>query len=140
MPTYLVRTIDDHDLVGIFVAPNILALALLVDECVDPGDCEYQRMKPGGIMWTSPAVVVPLVFDEDDEDYTAPDPIPWSAVSLTESWQDPFYPWSNRGRWRAIGLDLEDLYGVDPEEPDDPPPKGAQGQTARILPYRKRGT
>jgi hypothetical protein len=32
MPTYLVRTIDDHDLVGIFVAPNILALALLVDE------------------------------------------------------------------------------------------------------------
>ena len=41
MPIYLVRTIDEHDLVGIFVAPNVLALALLVDECVDPGDCEY---------------------------------------------------------------------------------------------------
>jgi hypothetical protein len=52
MPIYLVRTIDEHDLVGIFVAPNLLALAMLVDECTDPGDCEYQRMKPGGIMWT----------------------------------------------------------------------------------------
>jgi hypothetical protein len=29
MPTYLVRTIDEHDLVGIFVAPNFFALALL---------------------------------------------------------------------------------------------------------------
>jgi hypothetical protein len=37
MPIYLVRTIDEHDLVGIFVTPNLLALALLVDECVDPG-------------------------------------------------------------------------------------------------------
>jgi hypothetical protein len=30
----LVRAIDEHDLVGIFVAPNLLALALLIDECV----------------------------------------------------------------------------------------------------------
>jgi hypothetical protein len=140
MPTYLVRTIDEHDLVGIFVAPNLFALALLIDECADPGVCEYQRMKPGGIMWTSPAVVVPIISDDDDEDYTAPDPIPWSAVSMTESWQDSLYDWSNKGRWRAIEFDLDDLYGG-PEEPDDPPPsKSPKGQTARILPYRKRDT
>jgi hypothetical protein len=56
------------DLVGIFVAPSLLALALPVDECVDPGVCACQRMRSGGIMWTCPAVVVPLVFDDDDED------------------------------------------------------------------------
>ena len=67
MPTYLVRTIKGHDLVGVFVAPNVFALALLVDECTDPGSCEYQRMKPGGIMWTSPAVVVPIEDDEEEE-------------------------------------------------------------------------
>jgi hypothetical protein len=38
MPTYLVRTINDRDLVGIFVAPDLFRLALLVDECTDPGD------------------------------------------------------------------------------------------------------
>jgi hypothetical protein len=141
MPIYLVRTIDEHDLVGIFVAPSLLALALLVDECVDPGVCECQRMKPGGIMWTSPAVVVPLVFDDDDEDLAGhEDPVPWSAVSLTESWSDSFYEWSNKGKWRPLEFGIDDLYGVDPEEPDDdPPPKApTQGETARILPYRKR--
>jgi hypothetical protein len=121
MPTYLVRTIDKKDLVGIFVAPDVFALALLVDECTDPADCEYQRMKPGGLMWTSPAVPVPLVFDDEDEDDLAPDPIPWSAATMTESWWDSFFEWSAHGRWRPIEFTLEDLYGIDPEEPEPPP-------------------
>ena len=138
MPTYLVRTIKGHDLVGVFVAPNVFALALLVDECTDPGDCEYQRMKPGGIMWTSPAVVVPIADDEEDEDFTSEDPIPWPAVSLTESWWNSFYGWSAKGRWRPIEFNVEDLYGIDPEEPDPPPKPTSPTETARILPYRKR--
>jgi hypothetical protein len=145
MPIYLVRTIDEHDLVGIFVAASLYALALLVDECVDPGVCECQRMRPGGVMWPDPAVVVPRVYDDDDDEDLAgdEDPIPWAAVSLTESWQDSFYPWSNKGRWRRVPFDLVDLYGVDPEEPDDdPPPKAPTSApsrtTARILPYRRR--
>ena len=68
MPVYLVRIIGTRDLVGIFVAPDVGALAMLIDECTDPGDCEYQRMRPGGLMWTSPAVPVPLAYNEDDED------------------------------------------------------------------------
>ena len=93
-------------------------------------------------MWTSPAVAVPLTYDEDGDDLGAEDPIPWAAASLTESWQDPFYPWSNKGKWRPVPFDFVDLYGVDPEEPDDdpPPPKApSPTETARILPYRKRG-
>jgi hypothetical protein len=73
---------------------------------------------------TSPAVVVPIVDDEEVEDFTSEDPIPWSAVSLTESWWNSFYGWS-KGRWLPIELDVENLYGIDPEEPDDPPPKPA---------------
>ncbi len=140
MPTYLVRTIEGHDLVGVFVAPNTFALAQLVDECTDPGDCEYQRIKPGGIMWTSPAVVIPIP-DKDDEDPTTTDPIPWSNASLTESWWNSFYELFNKGKWRPIKFDLQDLYGIDPEEPDDTPPKPASPTgTARIPPYRKRET
>jgi hypothetical protein len=60
MPTYLVRTIRDCDLVGVFFARDTYELALIVDECTDPGSCEYQRMKTGGIMWTSPAIPVPI--------------------------------------------------------------------------------
>jgi hypothetical protein len=45
-----------------------LTLALLIDEGVDPELCECQRMKPGGIMWTDPAVAVPLVYDVEEED------------------------------------------------------------------------
>ena len=140
MPTYLVRIIEAHDLVGIFVASDLRALAFLIDECTDPGDCEYQRMKPGGIMWTSPAVVVPIELSDDDDDALNFEvPIPWSAVSLTESWWDSFYAWTNSGKWRPVAFDLIDLYGVDPEEPD-PPPKAPPSRTARILPYRKRDT
>jgi len=35
MPTNLVRTVDEHDLVGIFVASNLLKLSILIDEGVD---------------------------------------------------------------------------------------------------------
>jgi hypothetical protein len=77
-------------------------------------------MKPGGITWTSPAVVVPIADDEDDDDHTVEDPIPWSAVSLTGSWRNSFFGWA-AGRWRPIEFDIEDLYGIDPEEPGPPP-------------------
>jgi hypothetical protein len=50
MPAFLVRTIEEHKLVGIFVAPNLFDLALLLDEGIDPGVCECQRMSAGGIM------------------------------------------------------------------------------------------
>lgn len=49
-------------------------------------------MKPGGIMWTSPAVVVPLVDEDGDEDPTAPDPILWAAVSIDRELAGPILP------------------------------------------------
>jgi len=58
MPAYLVRTIDEHDIVGIFVADEMNDLLVAVDECTDPDDCEYIELPVGGIMWTSPAIAV----------------------------------------------------------------------------------
>jgi hypothetical protein len=58
MPAFLVRTIEEHKLVGIFVAPNLFELALLLDEGIDPGVCECQRMSAGGggLPWLCPSI------------------------------------------------------------------------------------
>jgi hypothetical protein len=79
MPTFLFRLIDTHDLVGIFVAQNIGRLADLVDECTEPDDCEFLRMPAGGVIWTSPAIPIPIELSED-EDPTEPDPLPWAGA------------------------------------------------------------
>jgi hypothetical protein len=141
MPTYLVRTIDEHDLVGIFVASSLLELALLIDEGLDPGICEYLRIGAGGIMWTGPAVAIPVPSSGDDA--ISDDPIPWSEATFTEGWEEPLHGYGpSKGKWKPLEFDIDDL---SPDEPDDtpsPPAKrtAAQTETARILPYRKRGT
>ncbi|WNV08900.1 hypothetical protein [Tardiphaga sp. 709] len=86
MPTYLVRIIETRDLVGVFSADNILQLIIIVNECTEPDDCEYARLSvPGGIMWTSPAIPIPIPRT-DDEDGSEPDPMPWSEATDTERW------------------------------------------------------
>lgn len=47
MPAYLVRTIKEHDLVGVFFASNTRELAYLIDEVLDPEHCEYRLLGPG---------------------------------------------------------------------------------------------
>lgn len=141
MPTYLVRTVDEHDLVGIFVAPNLIELALLIDEGLDPGVCEYQRMAAGGIMWTAPATAIPTVEHSDltdEEALTADDPIPWAGASFTESWDDSVHGYSKATKWRRLEFDLNDLYSNGPDE-EPPAPKRLAGP-ARVLPFRKRAT
>jgi hypothetical protein len=57
-------------------------------------------MKTGGIMWTSPAIPVPIETPED-ADGTEEDPIPWGEASLTESWFDSFYGYAT-GKWKLL--------------------------------------
>src|SRR5258706_14232585 len=101
MAVYLVRTIDDHDLVGIFNASNFDDLVVAVDECLEPADCEYQRMGTGGIMWTSPAVPIPVPHDENAADDGEEVEIPWNGAELSDSWWGNFYE-ANPRRWRAF--------------------------------------
>jgi hypothetical protein len=99
MPAFLVRTIGEHKLVGIFVAPNLFELALVLDEGVDPGVCECQSMSAGGIMWRGPSMVVPV--KPSDDDGTTADPVPWGEASLTEEWMCSVYG-PRKGKWRPI--------------------------------------
>jgi hypothetical protein len=82
MAAYLVRTIDDHDIVGFFVADEMEDLLIAVDECTDPDDCEYIEMPPGGIMWTSPAIPVPLNPGDPEDDDSESEELPWAKARV----------------------------------------------------------
>jgi hypothetical protein len=45
---------------------------LNLDECADPGECEYIELPNGGVMWAHPAVAVPLDTARQDTDGDAP--------------------------------------------------------------------
>lgn len=129
MPAYLVRIIDTHDLVGIYYVETILQLIVIIDECTDPGACEYTRLTfPGGIMWESPAVSVP-VERPGGTDGSEPDPVPWEAASVTERWFNVIYGYE-KCRWKRF-------YPDEPPEPIKPKllPKLEQG---RVIPFKKR--
>ncbi|MGF6309933.1 hypothetical protein ABIB82_004070 [Bradyrhizobium sp. i1.8.4] len=142
MPIYLVRTIKERDLVGIFAAPNVMDLAFLIDEVLDPDRCEYQRLPSGGIVWDSRAVSVPIEAAGDDDDPDE-DPenevlVPWGGARSTETWSNFLYGGAG-SKWMKINVSLEDLYGIDPETPEpEPPPKPVRTRkSASVLPFRK---
>jgi hypothetical protein len=128
MPTYLVRLIDNLDLVGIFVARNVDVLAIAVDECTDPWDCEYIVLGVGGIMWTSPAIPIPIELPEE-LDGSETDPMPWGAATMTDSWWDYFHGFTKL-RWKPIFPDRT----PDPLPPE-PPEKPGPGH---VVPFKKR--
>tara|TARA_R110000850_G_scaffold127304_2_gene246307 strand:- start:3540 stop:3887 length:348 start_codon:yes stop_codon:yes gene_type:complete len=54
--TALVRLIKNKELVGIFSYPTKPELFNLIDQCVDPYECEYIVIHCGGIYWPDPGV------------------------------------------------------------------------------------
>jgi hypothetical protein len=50
MLAYLVRTIDEHDIVGFFFADEMDDFLIAADECTGPADCEYAELPAGGIL------------------------------------------------------------------------------------------
>lgn len=131
MPAYLVRLIKNRDLVGFFVADDFDDLVETVDECTDIDACEFIELPPGGIMWTGPAIAVPLErSDPNDQDSQFPD-FPWGPATLTEWWFDVVYGHDTDEEWTAFV----------PDAPRHPPPEPAPrpmglGQVIRM---RKRG-
>ena len=104
MNCYLVRIIGSRDLVGIFFAWDIVELVLLIDECLDPSICEFAELPPGSLYWSEPSVVVPIRRrrKETDDDIDDNDGIPWSDVTLSDSWWGSLH---SRQRWEAINPD-----------------------------------
>lgn len=50
MKAYFIRKATSRETVGLFVAPSLVALAGVVDECCDPTLCEYAPAQTGGLM------------------------------------------------------------------------------------------
>ena len=101
MNCYLVRVVGSRDLVGIFFAWDIVELVMLIDECLDPSICEFTELPPGSLYWSEPSVVVPIRRrrNETDDDADDNDGIPWSDVTLSDSWWGSLH---SRQRWEAI--------------------------------------
>jgi hypothetical protein len=124
MPTYLVRLIDNQDLVGIFVARNVGQLAAAVDECTEPEDCEYIVLGTGGIIWLSKAIPIPIDLPEDE---SFDDPMPWDGASLTDSWWNYFY-----------GLETDDWIPIDPDRPPPPPEPPERTGPGHVVPFQRK--
>jgi hypothetical protein len=131
MPAYLVRLIKNRDLVGFFAANDFIEFAEAVDECTDIDACEFIELPPGGIMWTGPAIGVPLKrANPDGEDSQFPD-FPWETATLTEWWFDVVYGYDTDEKWTPFV----------PNAPRDPPPEPAPRPMGpgQVIKMRKRG-
>ena len=91
MNVYLVRLIEEQEIVGVFAAKNINNLYDLVDECVSPYECEYAKLPEGGLCWLaprSPKVSSKKQFNEDADETN------WFGkpynVTLNETWTYEF--------------------------------------------------
>lgn len=100
MSAYLVRLKSTRELVGLFVSDQPDDLWMLVDECCDPGSCEYKRLPRGGMYYErAGAPDVPTVYqDEPGTGEKTPD---WFAgVALSDHWHDVFETEEGEKGWK----------------------------------------
>jgi hypothetical protein len=127
MPAYLVRAIDEHDIVGFFVADEMEDLLISIDECLDASDCEYIELPAGGIQWSSPAIAIPLNPGEDDHESEA-ETLPWAKAELSETWWSVVYGYSDDER--------TEFFPGSPRTPRPAAPSRGLGP-AQVVPIRK---
>lgn len=98
MNAYLVRLIENKELVGIFCCERA-ELDWLVDECTEPDACEFASIGSGGIMWEGRAPRVPFweqsrLSDQEIDDMVEDDnwdnlwPFAFEA-NFSSRWQNP---------------------------------------------------
>jgi hypothetical protein len=127
MPAFLVRLIKNRDIVGFFTAEDFDSLMVAVDECTDVDGCEFVELPPGGIMWTSPAIPVPIDPGDPDDEETELEKLPWAKAELSECWWSVIYGYTDE-EWTAF----------DPEAAEDPDPPQRPIGPARVVPLRPR--
>jgi hypothetical protein len=129
VPAYLVRLIQNRDIVGFFAADDFGDLMVAIDECTDASACEYVELPPGGIMWTSPAIPVPIDIRDREDEEAEIESLPWATAELSETWWSVVYGYTD-----------DEWIRFDPNAPQDPipePPKRPLGP-ARVIPIRPR--
>jgi hypothetical protein len=106
MQAYLVRVIDTHEIVGIFVCRKSDMLHV-IDECCDPCICEYTKLDDGGIFFPHRSdVKVPVEYDEETDE--CKNDIRWEELTVSEGWRYSLYGHSNN-RWHPIVRDRDDF-------------------------------
>lgn len=81
MKAYFVRKSADREVVGLFVAPSLILLAALVDECCDPAACDYAPASMGGLLVPGPTQTQwPLGEDCSESGF--------ENVVLSQQWDD----------------------------------------------------
>jgi hypothetical protein len=93
---YFVRKTEDHEVVGLFIAPSTLFLAALVDECCDPTGCEYAPAQMGGLMVLG-ETTVKWPFPKADDDVNTG----LESAALSQQWQDDLSAGSSL-EWRSL--------------------------------------
>lgn len=128
MPAYLVRLIQNRDIVGFFAADEFEDLVSAVDECTDVPACEYVELPPGGIMWTGPVIPVPVEINREDEEAEIKE-LPWASAQMSELWWSVVYGYTD-----------DEWIRFDPDAPQDPMPEPTKRELgpARVIPIRKR--
>ncbi|MGX1321622.1 hypothetical protein AB7M17_005075 [Bradyrhizobium sp. USDA 377] len=99
MPAYLVRSIDSHQIVGLFSADHPRSLAHSVQEWTERDRCEYVELPAGGLVWGEAAVRVPMNPGiERDAEWNLPE-LPFTSATLSETWLNVLYGYTPGLRW-----------------------------------------
>lgn len=113
MRTYFVRVAADKQVVGVFVAPSLLMLAVLVDECCDPNTCEYAPAGMGGIMVEEPTTATwPLSDPANDEQGRTQFATGLEGGALTQQWEDDLRFAPNGLVWKPLASALPSTESV----------------------------
>ena len=104
---FAVRIIDGHEIVGIFMANNLVELWDWVDHVTDPGECEYAPIdKAGGILWEGRAVSVgdELTGEPDEIDDNHPGVALFNGASIDGDIDDVLFPFmpSRKKTWKKL--------------------------------------
>lgn len=68
MAVIAVRMKETHEAIGFFWAEGLRDTYWLIDECVDPAQCEYAVLRRGGVFWqgTAPNTAWPVQSVDDE--------------------------------------------------------------------------
>jgi hypothetical protein len=101
---FFVRVAADRQVVGLFVAPSIMMLATLVDECCDPDSCEYAPAGMGGMLVERPTRATWPLSDpaKNNCDGAYEFATGLEDAALTQHWEDDLRLAPIRLEWKPL--------------------------------------
>ncbi|MFZ3584465.1 hypothetical protein ACOI1H_20210 [Loktanella sp. DJP18] len=79
----IVRTLDNHEFVGVYAAADLAEVRELVDEVATPSDCQYTQIEKGGFYATASSTTTGLEYAPTGDlldMISDPETCEWSAL------------------------------------------------------------